>query len=143
MASLCAGEHTPLVRTRIIPVMRRLPTLVFLAAFLPSLVWLAPASAQAPGPVATPRRAQAERNAVDLKQGMTLDEVQQLLGKPQRTALRSNATASSATGQGTLQWTYVWSSAGSSSSSERTLNVEFTAKAVDQWFVNGWSWSSY
>jgi hypothetical protein len=121
--------------------MRRLPTLVFLATFLPSLAWLAPASAQPPGPVATAKRAQAERNAVDLKQGMTPDEVQQLLGKPQRTALKSNGAASSAPGQGTLQWTYVWNSA--SSFSERSLSVEFAAKAADQWFVNGWGWSSY
>jgi len=123
--------------------MKRMPTLVLLAALLPSLAWLAPASAQAPGPVATPGRAQAERNAIDLKQGMTLDEVQQLLGKPQRTALKSNGATWSAPGQGTLQWTYVWNSAGLSSFSERTLSVEFAAKAADQWFVNGWGWSSY
>jgi len=123
--------------------MRRLPTLAFLATFLPSLMWLAPASAQAPGAVATPGRAQAERNAVDLKQGMTLDEVQQLLGKPQRTALKSNGATSSAPGQGTLQWTYVWNSAGLSSFSERTLSVEFAAKGADQWFVSGWGWGTY
>ena len=114
--------------------MRRLPTLAFLATFLPSLMWLAPASAQAPGAVATPGRAQAERNAVDLKQGMTLDEVQQLLGKPRRTALRGTA----------LQWTYVWNgSSASSSSSERSLSVEFAAKAADLWYVNGWGWANY
>src|SRR5437868_8438019 len=106
--------------------MRRMPILVFLAAFLPSLAWLAPANAQAGGATASQKRAQAERNAVDLKQGMTIEEVQQLLGKPQRTALRSNG----------LQWTYVWNSAGMSSSSERSLSVDFGAKAADQWLVN-------
>jgi len=122
--------------------MRRLPILVFLAALLSSLAWLAPASAQSGGPAAT-KRAQTERNAVDLKQGMTVEEVQQLLGKPQRTALRSNGAASSVAGQGTLQWTYVWNSAGMSSSSERTLSVDFAAKAADQWLVNGWGWNGY
>ena len=33
--------------------------------------------------------ARAERAAVDLKQGMTLDEVRQLLGKPRRTAAKT------------------------------------------------------
>ena len=122
--------------------MRRLPTLVFLSAFLSSLVWLAPASAQSAGP-ATAKRAQAERNAVDLKQGMTVDEVQQLLGKPQRTALRSTGAVSSGPGQGALQWTYVWNSTALSSSSERTLSVDFSAKAADQWLVNGWGWNGY
>jgi hypothetical protein len=120
--------------------MRRLPILVFLAALLPSMAWLTPASAQSGA--ATPKR-QAERNAVDLKQGMTIEEVQQLLGKPQRTALRSNGAASNVAGQGTLQWTYVWNSAGMSSSSERTLSVDFAAKAADQWLVNGWGWNGY
>ena len=107
--------------------MRPLPILVLLAALLPAL-----ANAQSSTPGATSKRAQAERNAVDLKQGMTVEEVQKLLGKPQRTALRSNG----------LQWTYVWSSAGLSSSSERTLSVEFAAKAADQWLVNGWGWNN-
>lgn len=122
--------------------MRRLPILVFLAAFLSSLAWLAPANAQAGGATASPKRAQAERNAVDLKQGMTIEDVQRLLGKPQRTALRSNGSSSGA-GQGTLQWTYIWNSAGMSSSSERTLSVDFAAKAADQWLVNGWGWNGY
>src|SRR5205085_10886739 len=110
-------------------------------AGLISLASLPPASAQGPG--ASPKRAQAERNAVDLKQGMTIEDVQQLLGKPQRTTLRSNGSASSASGQGNLQWTYVWNSAGMSSSSERTLSVDFAAKAADQWLVDGWGWNGY
>jgi outer membrane protein assembly factor BamE (lipoprotein component of BamABCDE complex) len=108
--------------------MRRLPTLLLTAALLLPAAVLA----QAARPNAS--LAQAERNAVELKQGMTPDEVQQLLGKPRRTALRSAA----------LQWTYVWNGSGSaSSSSERSLSVDFAAKAADQWIVNGWSWGSY
>src|SRR5438309_12093149 len=114
--------------------MRRTPTLILLAAFLPSLAWLAPASAQSSASGSAPSRAQADRNAVELKQGMTPDEVQQLLGKPRRTALRGSGGAASA---GTLQWTYVWTGSTPSSSSERSLNVEFAAKAADQWSVNG------
>ena len=110
-----------------------MPIVIFLASFLPALVWLAPASAQTGDAAATPKRAQAERNAVDLKQGMTTGEVQKLLGKPQRTALRSNG----------LQWTYIWNNAAASSSSERTLSVDFAAKTADQWLVNGWGWNGY
>jgi len=66
--------------------MRHLPTLVLLAALLPSLAWLAPALAQASRPTTNAGLAQVERNAVELKQGMTPDEVLQLLGKPRRTA---------------------------------------------------------
>jgi hypothetical protein len=128
---MCAAEHTPLVPTRIIAAMRRLPILVLF--FLSSLVWLTPAAAQAGGAGAAPKRAQAERNAVDLKQGMTVGEVQKLLGKPQRTALRSSD----------LQWTYVWNGGGVSSSSERTLSVSFVAKTADQWLVTGWGWNGY
>ena len=123
--------------------MRRLTILVFVATLVASLAWLAPANAQTGAPTASAKRAQAERNAVDLKQGMTIEDVQQLLGKPQRTALRSNGAAASSAGQGTLQWTYVWNNSGMSSSSERTLVVDFAAKAADQWLVNGWGWNGY
>ena len=107
--------------------------LLALLALLPAF-----ALAQATHPAAS--LAQSERNAVDLKQGMTPAEVQQLLGKPRRTALRGGPAI--APWQGTLQWTYVWSAA-SSPSAERSLNVEFGAKAADQWTVNGWAWSNY
>ena len=75
---------------------------------------------------------------------MTIQEVQQLLGEPQRTTLRSNGGASSATGQAALQWTYVWNSGGGmSSSSQRTLSVDFAAKTAEQWLVNSWGWNGY
>ena len=123
--------------------MRRLPTLFFLAVFLPAFAWLVPARAEGSAPGAAPSRAQAERNAVDLKQGMTPDEVQLLLGKPRRTALRGNGGSPSSPYQGTLQWTYVWTGSAPSSSSERSLNIEFAAKAADQWSVNAWGWNNY
>ena len=120
--------------------MKRLPTLVLLAALLPSFAWTAPAFAQVARPATS--LAQAERNAVELKQGMTLDEVQQLLGKPRRTTLKSTGGAN-APWQGTLQWIYVWNGSAASSSLERSLNIEFAAKAADQWQVNGWGWANY
>jgi hypothetical protein len=107
-----------------------------------SLAWMPPAGAQAARAGAQVSLAQqAERNAVDLKQGMTLEQVEKLLGKPKRTALKntgSSAAGSSAgeASQGTLQWTYVWAP-------ERTLHVVFAAKTPEQWTVNGWDWSTY
>jgi len=109
-----------------------LPILLLAAALLP-----AGALAQSPR-AGAPSLAQAERNSVELKQGMSLDEVQKLLGKPRRTALRAGIQ-----GQGALQWSYFWSGPASSSSSERSLQIEFAAKAPDQWIVNSWGWSSY
>ena len=113
---------------------------MLIATLLPSL-----ACAQASGAGATSSRAQVERNAVELKQGMTPDQVRELLGKPRRTALKSNGGSASAPWQGTLQWTYAWTGAAASSvssSSERTLSIEFSAKTADQWTVNGWGWST-
>jgi len=82
---------------------RRFPALVFLVALLPSFAWLPPAGAQSSRPGANPILAQAERNAVELKQGMTLEEVQKLLGKPKRTALRNTGSSAGEPWQGTLQ----------------------------------------
>jgi outer membrane protein assembly factor BamE (lipoprotein component of BamABCDE complex) len=73
---------------------------------------------------------------VDLKQGMSAEEVQRLLGKPRRTALKSGSTST----QGTLQWTYLWAGA---SSSQGILQVEFAAKAPQAWYVDSWEWRSY
>lgn len=81
--------------------------------------------------------AQAERRSIELKQGMTPDDVRGLLGKPKRTALKTSSGDSS---QGTLQWTYSWSSP---SQTERNLQVTFVSKSPEQWLVNSWDWSSY
>lgn len=118
--------------------MRNLTVWVFVAALLPSLAWTSPAAAQASRPAATLSAAQAERNSVDLRQGMSADEVQTLLGKPRRTALKTSGNSATAPWQGTLQWTYSWSGA---SSSQGSLHVVFAATA--QWYVNSWEWSSY
>ena len=113
---------------------------VLLMLLLAVLIAIAGLPSRALGQAARPAgasRAVAERAAVDLRQGMTTDEVRELLGKPWRTALTGDSSA------GTLRWTYTWAGAPSSSSSERMLNVDFTAKKAEQWSVSGWNWSSY
>jgi hypothetical protein len=118
----------------------RLAALLFIAALSPSLAWGQRAAAQASGATATLSAAQAERNAVDLRQGMSLEEVQRLLGKPRRTALKTSGNSAAAPGQGTLQWTYSWPGANSTPGS---LHVVFGAVAPEKWLVNSWEWSSY
>ena len=113
---------------------------MLVAALLAATGGFSLAVAQGARAVAGASRAAPERAAVDLKQGMTLEEVRELLGKPWRTALASNGSPA-APWQGTLRWTYTWIS--NASASERSLNIEFTAKAAEQWAVSGWNWSTY
>ena len=119
--------------------MTRLAALLFLAALSSSVAWSPSASAQAARPVAPLSAAQAERNSIELRQGMSLEEVQGLLGKPRRTALKT-AGFSTTPGQGILQWTYSWPGTGSSQGS---LEVVFNATAPEKWLVNSWEWSRY
>lgn len=117
--------------------MRPLTTLVLLAALSPSLACAAPAVAEAPRP--SPENlslAQAERQAADLKQGMSVEDVQALLGRPRRTALKSSGSGA----QGALQWTYNWTG---SSSSQGSLRIDFASKTSNAWYVNSWEWSNY
>lgn len=114
--------------------------LVIAAALLPSLALISPAAAQAPRAGATLSFAQAERSAVALRQGMSAEEVQKLLGTPRRTALKTTGNSGATPWQGTLQWTYSWPGAASSQGS---LNVVFAATAPEKWYVNSWEWSSY
>jgi|SRR5688572_10713791 len=104
----------------------------FLAVLLPALAWMPAAGAQAPRAAL----AQAERNAVELRHGMTLEEVQKLLGKPSRTALKNAGGFATEPSHGALHWTYAWRP-------DRTLNVVFAAKAPEQWYVNSWDWFTY
>ena len=120
--------------------MRYLLSLVALAGFLPSLAWISPATAQTSRPAASPTLAQAERMSVELKQGMSLEEVQKLLGKPRRTSLKNNGGSATPLSQGTLQWNYSWPS---SSVSPASLQVDFVAKTPEQWYVNSWEWGTY
>jgi hypothetical protein len=116
--------------------MRPLTTLAFLAALFPSLACAAPAGAEASRPLENLSLAQAERQAADLKQGMSVEDVQALLGKPRRTALKS----SGANAPGTLQWTYNWAGA---SSTPGSLRIDFVSKTPNAWYVNSWEWSNY
>ena len=119
-------------------------TFVLWLAMLPAFLWFSPAGAQALHPAAALSLAQAERVAVDLKQGMSAEEVEKLLGRPQRTALKGSSGLPNAASQGTLQWTYSWT--GSSSPGNPVtgnLRIEFVARTPDQWYVNGWEWGAY
>ena len=119
-------------------------TFVLWLAMVSSFVWFSPAGAQSLHPVAVLSLAQAERVAVDLKQGMSAEEVEKLLGRPQRTALKGNSGYPNAASQGTLQWTYSWAgSPAPGNLRSGNLLVEFVAKTPDQWYVNGWEWSTY
>jgi hypothetical protein len=109
--------------------------LLVVAALLSSAAWIRPAAAQA---AAAQGFTQAERNSVDLKHGMSIEEVQRLLGKPRRTALR-NGSPTHGPSQGTLRWTYAWPG----SPAQGTLHVDFAAKTPEQWYVHGWEWATY
>ena len=117
--------------------MKPLHVKIFLPAMLSCLLYSAGTVAQAAYPKAL-TLTQTEQRAVDLKQGMTLEEVEKLLGKPKRTALR--AQVGSHEPQGSLQWTYTWSSP---SQSDRSLQVVFASKSPEQWVVNSWDWAGY
>jgi|SRR5690348_8296783 hypothetical protein len=87
--------------------------------------------------VAQAATGQAERNAIELRQGMTLESVQTLLGKPARTALKHrNARPDE---QGSLEWTYTFGG----KYSRRVLQVVFAANAPGQWTVESWDWPGY
>jgi hypothetical protein len=79
---------------------------------------------------------QAEKLAANLRQGMTVDDVQKLLGKPQQTALQSDGGSPSLPSKGTLQWSYLWSNAGKSA----RLRVDFTAQPLEPYHVSSWEW---
>jgi hypothetical protein len=112
---------------------------VLALALLPSFLWVSPAGAQSFHPAGVLSLSQAERVAVDLKQGMSAEDVQKLLGKPQRTALKNDGAYPNTLSQGTLQWTYSWTS----SSAQGNLRIEYAAKTPDQWYVNSWQWATY
>jgi hypothetical protein len=119
--------------------MRRLHYLTFLTILGISLPFSSTADAESTRTDGTLSLAQGERMAAELKQGMSLDEVQKLLGKPSQTALKSDANATNVPSKGTLQWIYVFGS----SSPQRNLRVEFAAKSLEDWYVNSWEWTTY
>jgi hypothetical protein len=120
--------------------MRSLPTsLLIVAVALVVVADVSSALAQSSRSAAGVTFAQAERNSIELKQGMSVDEVERLLGKPRRTTLKNNGSSMNAASPGALQWTYTWTS----NSSPATLQVEFAAKSPESWYVNSWEWVRY
>lgn len=120
----------------------KLATLVPLLALPVIVAWLPPLGAQTPAPRARAAYVEVERKAVGLRQGMTLDEVQTLLGKPRRTALRETSRAPGQPWQGTLLWTYAWA-VDPHAGSDPNLRIEFAANTPNQWYVNSWEWSGH
>jgi len=120
--------------------MRTLPTSLLIVTLSLVVTGVSPVLAQSSRSAAAGvTAAQAERNSVDLKQGMSVEEVERLLGKPKRTALKNNGNSMNPPSPGTLQWTYNWSG----SPSAGTLQVEFAAKTPESWYVNSWEWMRY
>jgi len=112
--------------------------LILASSLLPPILWISCAHAQGVPAAAATSMAQTERAAVRLKQGMSAEEVQELIGQPRRTALKTVGGASSATSPGTLQWTYSWTD------SQANLRIDFLAKNPDHhWYVNNWEWTNY
>jgi len=116
--------------------MRRAKAFLALASL--ALAFALPASAQQARGDVVLSLAQAERSATDLRRGMSADDVRKLLGKPKRTGLKDDGIPS-ATSQGALQWTYVWSGAGG----PNTLHVDFASESPEQWRVRSWEWAAY
>ena len=113
---------------------------ILFSVMLPCMLYSAGAGAQS-APIKPLNLTQAERLAIDLREGMTLEEVQKLLGKPKRTAMKSLGYGSSAEpAQSSLQWTYTWAN---QSQSDRSLQVVFASKSPGQWLVSGWDWAGY
>jgi len=120
--------------------MQRIPIVLAFTVLSSLLCGCDPASAQISRSDPTLSLPQAERVSADLKQGMTVDEVQKLLGKPLRTALKGDdIVPAGSPSKGTLQWTYSW--AGSSSG--RSLRIDFIAKSLEDWQVNSWEWQTF
>src|SRR5689334_13221518 len=78
-----------------------------------------------------------ERRTVNLKPGMTREEVEKLLGKPRRTSLRAASYRGS---EDRLEWTYPWPNRADP---ERTFQVVFSSTLPGQWLVSTWQWSGY
>jgi hypothetical protein len=113
----------------------------FTASILCCLLWSATGASAQSGAAKTLRLPQAERLAIELRQGMTAQEVEKLLGKPRRTTLKADGySGSREASSGTLQWTYSWSGA---SEPQRTLQVTFASSAPERWLVSSWDWAGY
>ena len=121
--------------------MRLLHARTLLPVMLGCLLYSGGTLSEPANPKATLSLARAERLAVDLKQGMSAEEVEKLLGKPKRTALKGQGYSGvSDTQPGNLQWTYSWTS---TSHSDRSLQIVFASKSPERWLVNSWDWSGY
>lgn len=113
--------------------------LLLIALTIAGLATTVPAIAQRSEARSTMTFVKAERQSIELRQGMTSEDVERLLGKPKRTALKQGFAASADAAQGSLQWTYMWAD---TSQRDDTLQVVFTRKS-GQWLVESWGWNAY
>lgn len=118
--------------------MKFLPVLIALAIPAASMAVIPPAGAQPMKQPAVASLAQTERAAVDLRRGMSTEEVRTLLGKPRRTALRDVGGSPASPAQGTLHWLYSWDG-----SDRGSLRVDFVPLAAGAWTVASWEWAAY
>ncbi len=82
----------------------------------------------------------AEHLAIELRQGMSSAEVEKLLGKPKRTALKQGSSSGVDASNGSLQWTYTWASA---TQRDDSLQVVFARKSSGEWLVESWGWNAF
>ena len=109
-----------------------------LALAVQPLAGALPVHAQSAKQPAALTLAQTERNAVALRQGMSLEEVSSLLGKPRRTSLRDVSGSAAGSSHGLLQWLYSWDA-----SDRGSLRIDFTPKTEGGWTVASWEWTTY
>jgi preprotein translocase subunit Sec61beta len=117
------------------------PKLILLAALAAAaLAATAPSPAQTRDGKSHMTLLNAERQSIELTQGMSAEEVERLLGKPKRTALKQGPAASADPSPGSLQWNYTWTD---TSQRDSSLQVVFTRKPAGQWLVESWGWNAY
>ncbi|HTP60903.1 MAG TPA: hypothetical protein VMJ14_02360 [Burkholderiales bacterium] len=119
--------------------MRLIRTRATVAALLFLLSSGAPAAALPAHPASPLSLSRAEQLSVDLKQGMTMEEVDGLLGEPTRTAFKSpDYDVNSTNVPRTMQWIYEWTTP---SQMNQSFQLIFTKKPHGQWSLDGWAWA--
>jgi len=117
------------------------PTLALVTALTAAcLATMAPAMAARLDGRPSMTLVQAERQSIELKQGMNSEEVERLLGKPKRTALKQGSSLQADAPQGSLEWSYLWAD---TSQRDSTLKVVFSRKPSGPWLVESWSWNAF
>jgi hypothetical protein len=84
---------------------------------------------------------QAKRAEYQFRVGMPAEQVRQLLGYPDQTAVQTCGQQSAGGPWTCLSWTYRWSTFWAA---ERLVLLFYeNPDGSNEWFVNGWNWYSY